>query len=118
MEIKTANDLYKFATKACIANSMMPVEFVRLPRIVCKDGYSVSIQAGSAFYSWPREDLADEYGAFELGYQSDREPSLDEWAEPDYSTGEIDYLRCIFPFVPVEVVDAVIEKHGGIDHVG
>lgn len=116
MKIETANELYRFAMKVCTANSMLPVEFIRLPRVVCADGYSVSIQAGSAFYSWPRENLAPEYGAFELGYQTEREPLLDEWAEEDFRTGEINYLECIFPFVPVEVVDEVLKKHGGIDH--
>ncbi len=127
MEIKTANDLYRFAREVCVRNNFVGEDklfhgFI-LPRVVCKDGWSISIQAGRCMYSFPREDLADEYSAFELGYASQHEPLLDEWAETIWTLEEnprnmTDYTKCIFPFTPVEVIDAVLEKHGGIDHLG
>ena len=124
MEINTANDLYKFARDICEASGFVLMDEpiysrpIMLPRVVCKDGFSVSVQAGKALYSWPREDLADYYTAFELGYPSEREPLLDDWCERGFSEGEPDYTRSVYPFVPCGIVDAVLEKHGGIDRLG
>ena len=124
MEIKTANDLYRIAKEFCIRNMLVKEDSpfskqIYLPRIACKDGWTVSIQAGSCCYSIPREDLAKEYAGFELGYPSEREPLLDRWAEDNRwdESSDLNYTECIYPFTPVEVVDAVLEKHGGIDHV-
>ena len=130
MEIKTVNDLYRIARDICAWNDFVGPSSrswchgFRLPRIVCADGFSVSCQAGANFYSMPREDLEDEYFAFELGYPSEREELLDEYTEHDpelwllYEKEPMDYTKQVYPYVPVEVVNAVIEKHGGIHHLG
>ncbi len=72
------------------------------PRVVCADGYNVSIQAGYGIYSSPRAD-ADAYSAVELGFASHDEPELAACKE-----------GTIYPYVPVELVDKVLTKHGGI----
>lgn len=72
------------------------------PRVKCADGYTVSVQAGFGPYSRPRDD-ADAYTAVELGYPSEIDRELMPW-----------YDGSIFAYVPVEVVDMVFAKHGGI----
>lgn len=73
--------------------------------IMCQDGFVVSVQASRFHYCTPRENLpiGKQYEEFELGYPSEQEPLLDE-----YSCDST-----VFACVPAEVVDAVIEKHGG-----
>lgn len=74
------------------------------PRAKCKDRFSISIQANEYVYCLPRETLASgEYSALELGYASKHEELLEEYRE-----------GAIYPYVPMEVVEKVIEKHGGI----
>lgn len=78
------------------------------PRVQCADGYSVSVQAGWGIYSAPRED-ADHYTKVELGYPSHVDDELLPYAEnPE------DPTNTVYGYVPVELVDHVIQKHGGI----
>lgn len=80
------------------------------PRIVCKDGFSMSVQAGEAMYSTPRTNVRSGYYLnVEIGFPSEKEELICEYAE-DSS----DYTRTVYPYVPVEVVEKVIEKHGGM----
>lgn len=63
------------------------------PHIFCKDGFEMSVQAGDGLYCEPRVNLeSGEYAACEVGYPSQKEE---------------------YPYVPVEVIEQVIEKHGG-----
>lgn len=79
-------------------------------RIVCKDGFSMSVQAGSSLYCSPRECLEDgEYESVEIGFPSFEELLINKFAE-DPS----DYTNTVYGYVPVEIVDEVIIKHGGI----
>ena len=104
------------------------------PRIVCQDGYSVSVQASEYAYCTPRytqfqaEDgwhvingdywFSDKernfrtdnyipYEAVELGYPSEEDELINEYAE-----GE-EYTNTVYGYVPVKVVEKLIEKHGG-----
>ena len=78
------------------------------PRVMCADGYSVSVQAGWGIYSTPRED-ADSYTHVELGYPSAQDAELIPYAQNPGAP-----LDTVYAYVPVGVVDAVLEKHGGI----
>ena len=78
------------------------------PRVMCADGYSVSVQAGWGIYSTPRED-ADSYTHVELGYPSAQDAELIPYAQNPGAP-----LDTVYAYVPVEIVDAVLEKHGGI----
>lgn len=89
--------------------------------VVCQDGFTVSIQASASHYCSPRksfnrlENYSDFtspivdysiYNEMELGYPSARDDLLTDYAEtPD---GDI------YGWVPVDVVNALLEKHGGI----
>ena len=80
-----------------------------IPRFVCMDGFYMSVQASIGHYCRPRVDDSDYYSHVEVGYSSSAEASLMEYCEnPDNPTDTV------YAYVPVEVVDAIIIKHGGI----
>lgn len=80
-------------------------------RIVCSDGFSISIQANDGAYCRPREDIDDVsvYSMFELGFPSDECDVIREYAE-----GENSLTDTVYPYVPRDVVEKMIESHGGI----
>ena len=84
----------------------------RLPQIVCVDGFKMSVQVGFSLYSTPKK-VAKRYSAVEIGFPSEHEPLIEEFAER--VEDEIDYTDTVYPYVPVKVVDKVLKKHGGID---
>ena len=89
----------------------------RLPQIVCADGFKMSVQVGSSLYSTPKK-VAKRYSAVEIGFPSEHEPLIEEFAETFYKDdGEdvTDYTDTVYPYVPVKIVDKVLKKHGGID---
>ena len=89
----------------------------RLPHIVCSDGFEMSVQVGFSLYSEPKK-VAKRYSKVEVGYPSDHEPLIEEYAETFYKEdGEdvTDYTDTVYPYVPVRIVDKVLKKHGGIN---
>ena len=89
----------------------------RLPQIVCVDGFEMSVQVGFSLYSTPKK-VAKRYSAVEIGFPSDHEPLIEEYAETFYKDdGEdlTDYTDTVYPYVPVKIVNKVLKKHGGID---
>ena len=78
-------------------------------KIVCYDGFQVSVQASSAHYSTPRDNQGP-YTHVELGFPL--EP-VEDWAE--YAENPDDLTRTIYPYVPIGLVEAVLEAHGGVD---
>ena len=77
----------------------------------CNDGFSMSVQAHSGAYCSPRTDPTDTdyYFKVEVGFPSEREELLMKYAD-DYDNP----TDTVYGYVPVEVVQEVIEKHGGI----
>lgn len=114
------------------------------PRIVCNDGFSVSVQASEFTYchprytQWQNEDrwivingeytLSSEipsifgtdhytpYESVELGFPSEEDELINEYAEGDDYDYD-DYTNRVYGYVPVEVVEKLIEKHGGFKGV-
>ena len=89
----------------------------RLPQIGCVAGFKMSVQVGSSLYSTPKK-VAKRYSAVEIGFPSEHEPLIEEYAETFYKDdGEdvTDYTDTVYPYVPVRIVDKVLKKHGGID---
>ncbi len=78
------------------------------PRMICKDGFTMSVQAGPYAYCAPRDDYGP-YVAVEIGFPSQKEYLLMEWAE-----NEENPTRTVYANVPVNVVIEVINKHGGL----
>ena len=84
------------------------------PRVNCEDGFSVSIQASRCHYCHPRENFLEEYDKVELGYPNDyMGEEFDEYAE-DFDDDGVASLNTVYGFVPIELVEKLIEKHGGI----
>lgn len=78
------------------------------PRLYCNDGYSISVQASSFHYCRPQLDGVQNYESVELGFPSKEDELINEYAEGD------DYTKTVYGYVPIEVVERLIEKHGGI----
>ena len=87
----------------------------RLPHIICEDGFSMSVQVGYSLYSTPKK-IAKRYSAVEIGYPSEPEELIKEYAEfAPFDENTTDYTDTVYPYVPVSVVDKVLKKHGGIN---
>lgn len=92
-----------------------------VPSIYCKDGFNVSIQASSGHYCNPRnenrmldynfDDSNEIHTSFELGFPSEKEDLILEYAEEQDNPTET-----VYGYVPLETVLKMIEKHGGIDY--
>lgn len=79
------------------------------PAIECKDGFHISVQASAYHYCSPRINDAEQYETVELGFPSAEEPLIADFAENPY-----DLTAGVYPYVPIEIVNKLIEKHGGI----
>ncbi len=87
----------------------------RLPHIVCEDGFTMSVQVGYSLYSTPKK-IAKRYSAVEIGYPSEPEELIKEYAEfAPFDEDTADYTDTVYPYVPVKIVDKVLKRHGGID---
>ncbi len=86
----------------------------RLPKIICSDGFTMSVQVGYSLYSTPKK-IAKRYSAVEIGFPSEHEPVIEEYAETFHQEDETDYTDTVYPYVPEAIVDKVLKKHGGIN---
>lgn len=83
--------------------------FAVRPQIICKDGFKMSVQGSKGHYCRPRI-MSDLYSHMEIGFPSVKEDALMKYAEsPEAPTGTV------YGYVPVETIEFVIEKRGGID---
>ncbi len=73
-------------------------------RLVCKDGFNMSVQDEDFNY-------CDEY-TVEIGTPSEVEPLILCYAED-----AINPTETIYGFVPLDEVEAVIQKHGGLEEI-
>lgn len=86
------------------------------PAITCKDGTTLSVQASKYHYCSPRGDCFaswDQYSLVEVGFiTNDGEPVTppEEWRE--YSS-DCEFPSDVYAYVPTELVEALIEEHGG-----
>lgn len=82
------------------------------PAIICKDGFSVSVQGGTEnHYCSPRMRI-NEYEELELGFPSAKEDLILPYMELRVDDNPLD---TVYPCVPLAIVEEVIAKHGGID---
>ena len=78
-------------------------------RIVCLDGFSMSVQARGTSYCTPRIDNAAEYTHVEVGFPSEAEEMLMQWAEDREKPTDT-----VYGWVPAQTIALVCAKHGGI----
>ena len=79
------------------------------PRIYCKDGFNMSVQGNKGSYCTPRKTL-DLYLSMEIGFPSEKENLIIDFAEIKEQPTE-----SVYGYVPCEIIQEVINKHGGID---
>ena len=77
--------------------------------VVCADGFTMSVQAHAGAYCLPKMTGAPVYREVEVGFPSIEEPMLMEWVEEAQRPTDT-----VYGYVPVQVVNNVIAKHGGI----
>ena len=77
-------------------------------RFICKDGFEISIQASHCHYCSPRLD-SDIHYEFELGFPSSKDELIME-----YAADKNDPKKTVYGWVPIDVVEKLIEKHGGL----
>lgn len=78
------------------------------PRIVCKDGFTLWVQASSSHYCEPQNDTGP-YTEVEVNYPSEEVECL-----APYASGYERASDEIYHNVPVAVVERLIELHGGV----
>lgn len=83
---------------------------VQMPRIVCEDGTTLSVQASARHYASPRTNRGP-YKAVEVGFPSVEPPLTweeyaEDWGNP---TGTV------YAYIPLELVSFYIASHGGIN---
>lgn len=84
-------------------------DFVVRPKIICADGFTMSVQGSIGHYCSPRENV-EFYYAMEVGYPSLPEPLLLEFAED-----QTNITKTVCGFVPIEIIEEIIMSHGGIN---
>ena len=78
-------------------------------RVVCADGFSMSVQANATVYCSPRTNNAAKYEEVEVGMPSEKEPLLMAYCEePERPT------ETVYAWVPAQVIINVVAKHGGM----
>ena len=84
------------------------------PRIVCADGFSISVQAFSSSYCLPRQDEGP-HTHMEGGFPSSAplDPELLRSAE-SFGWEEFDPTETVYPYVAREVFEREFALHGGI----
>ena len=82
--------------------------YPRADRIVCKDGFSLSVQASQGAYCTPRDNIGP-WSKVEVGFPSSAPELIGQWAEdPDHPTDTV------YGYVPIKLVEELIELHGGV----
>jgi len=81
----------------------------RYKRVVCADGFTMSVQANEGAYCEPRHSNQKKYTLVEIGFPSDEEPLLIPWVEDKNKPTDT-----VYGYVPVDIVTNVIVKHGGM----
>jgi len=84
----------------------------RFPRIECNDGFSMSVQSHLGAYCTPRGGDGP-WTHVEVGFPSEREGLLMEWAEQAENPTET-----VYGWVPLNVIKAVIALHEGTNEEG
>ena len=91
-------------------NNMLASKKDRLmPRITCKNGLSLSVQANSSAYCSPREDTGP-WESVEVGFPNRKVEALMPYAEQGDRPTET-----VYAWVPVELVEQIIQDNGGVE---
>ena len=97
----------KYLRETCLQNNIGA--YVVRPYAICADGYRVSIEGRSepVVRCWPHEDAAEYTHVMVFSPSCEDEELTPYHCEPRWQGKYYD-------FVPVKVMDKVLEKHGGV----
>lgn len=84
------------------------VELCVIKRMECADGFMISVQASSMHCCEPRRIKAWPYSEVELGFPSELDELIADYANKPDTT------ETVFAYVPIDIVNQLVEKHGGI----
>ena len=82
-------------------------EFRPVPPVKCADGLEMSVQAGRSLYCQPRANSGP-WESIEVGFPNQEVPGLMKYAE-----AAEDPTGTVYGYVPIDVVVAIINDHGG-----
>jgi hypothetical protein len=82
-----------------------------LPKVVCADGFTMSVQASEYHYCTPRE-TTDRYVSVEVGFPSERPEPWAAWES--YCESPESPTDTVYGHVPASLVAALVELHGGV----
>ena len=77
-----------------------------IPHLVCMDGFKMSVQMNGNFHYSQIDVHAKQIISCEIALLSQHEDLLN-----DYVDG-----NDVFSYIPFEVVEKIVEKHGGLSH--
>lgn len=78
-----------------------------VPRIVCQDGFSLSVQASQGAYCAPRNNTGPWY-QLEVGFPSAKPEFIFEYVEDDDRP-----MQTVYGYVPIDLIVNLINLHGG-----
>ena len=82
-----------------------------VPRLVCTDGYTVSMQASAYVHCAPQDNIGP-WVAVELGFSSAADYTIAKYAEDSSNLTDT-----VYNMVPLIVVALLIQKHDGLEPV-
>lgn len=106
------NNLQKYLMDSRNVKSLRVIEdyeCARSPRIICADGFSLSVQANHGAYRLPRTNIA-RWTHVEVGFPSAKPEEFFQYAEDDE-----DFTGTVYGYVPIELVEECIKNHGGME---
>lgn len=77
------------------------------PRIVCADGFSLSVQANRGAYCNPRSGIGP-WDEAEIGFPSHRVEEIMPYCEDSENP-----TSTVYAYVPVKLIEKLIDDHGG-----
>ena len=105
-------------TKMGMENAYNSTHFL-LPRIHCKDGFNISIQVNRGNYSASENGVhifGTDWKLVEWGFPSEQidaqKYNAENYLEEDE---EIDTTQTVGGYVEIELMDELLQEHGGID---
>jgi len=81
--------------------------YMIVPKVFCADGFCMSVQANNSDLMTVK--ASGNYKTWEIGLISEEEPLIME-----YAGDSSDPTGTTYGYVPTDIVNAIITKHGGI----
>ena len=84
--------------------------FRHIPRLICADGFEMSAQASEFHHCFPAVTDAAFYDTVEVGFPSEAQEELMPFIEGDDDKP----TETVYDDVPVAIINALVNKHGGL----